>query len=288
MSDENVTIIKKKKVSGGHGHHGGAWKVAYADFVTAMMAFFLLMWLLNATTEKQRKGLADYFSPTIPVHRVSGGGDGPFSGNNVFATEELPQSGRGASQKSTTDEKQAKGDTGTSNSAEEADDAQPSEQLGSVSSEEESDFELLQGMLVASSGESDREDPLLQHIRTRVTDEGLIIELFDRPNAPLFEEGSDTPTATLVALLKVISAVAKTVTNPIAITGHSFFELDDARENPNWHLSSNRAQQARRRLIDGGMTEDRVARVAGAADRKPAFDDRSDKRNNRLELTLLR
>ena len=69
-------IIKKKKVSGGDGHHGGAWKVAYADFVTAMMAFFMLMWLLNATTEQQRKGIADYFSPTVPIARISGGGDG--------------------------------------------------------------------------------------------------------------------------------------------------------------------------------------------------------------------
>ena len=69
-------IIKKKKVIAGGGHHGGAWKVAYADFVTAMMAFFMLMWLLNATTEKQRKGIADYFNPTIPVNRISGGGEG--------------------------------------------------------------------------------------------------------------------------------------------------------------------------------------------------------------------
>ena len=68
-------IIKRKKVFQGGGHHGGAWKVAYADFVTAMMAFFLLMWLLNATTEKQRKGISDYFNPTIPVNRISGGGD---------------------------------------------------------------------------------------------------------------------------------------------------------------------------------------------------------------------
>ena len=77
-------IIKRKKVIQGGGHHGGAWKVAYADFVTAMMAFFMLMWLLNATTEKQRKGIADYFNPTIPINRVSGGGDGAFGGDSVF------------------------------------------------------------------------------------------------------------------------------------------------------------------------------------------------------------
>ena len=71
-----ATIIKKKRINVVNGHHGGAWKVAYADFVTAMMAFFLLMWLLNATTEEQRRGIADYFDPSIPVTAVSGGGDG--------------------------------------------------------------------------------------------------------------------------------------------------------------------------------------------------------------------
>ena len=88
-------IVKRKKVSGGEGHHGGAWKVAYADFVTAMMAFFLLMWLLNATTEEQRKGLADYFDPTVPISPVSGGGTDVLSGDSVFTTEALARSARG-------------------------------------------------------------------------------------------------------------------------------------------------------------------------------------------------
>ena len=94
MSDRPI-IIKRKKVSGGDGHHGGAWKVAYADFVTAMMAFFMLMWLLNATTETQRKGLADYFSPTIAVARVSGGGQGVFGGDDKAAQDTLANSGSG-------------------------------------------------------------------------------------------------------------------------------------------------------------------------------------------------
>ncbi|NQZ72997.1 MAG: chemotaxis protein MotB, partial [Dinoroseobacter sp.] len=88
-------IIKRKKIVVEDGHHGGAWKVAYADFVTAMMAFFMLMWLLNATTEKQRKGIADYFNPTIPVTRVSGGGDGALGGDSVFTEDSLAQSGTG-------------------------------------------------------------------------------------------------------------------------------------------------------------------------------------------------
>ena len=100
MSDRSNApiVIKRKKVIAGDGHHGGAWKVAYADFVTAMMAFFMLMWLLNATTEQQRKGIADYFSPTIPINRVSGGGSGAFGGDNIFTKESLAQSGTGINQ----------------------------------------------------------------------------------------------------------------------------------------------------------------------------------------------
>ncbi|HHD78961.1 MAG TPA: chemotaxis protein MotB, partial [Epsilonproteobacteria bacterium] len=94
QSNAPIIIKKVKKVSGG-GHHGGAWKVAYADFVTAMMACFMLMWLLNATTEKQRKGIADYCSPTIPIMRASGGGDGAFGGDSVFTSETLAHSGTG-------------------------------------------------------------------------------------------------------------------------------------------------------------------------------------------------
>src|SRR6056297_3628283 len=103
-------IIKRKKVVAGGGHHGGAWKVAYADFVTAMMAFFLLMWLLNATTENQRKGLADYFSPTIPVNRISGGGDGSFGGDSVFSENTLARNGIGATNRRATESREARGE----------------------------------------------------------------------------------------------------------------------------------------------------------------------------------
>lgn len=95
MSGNAPIIIKRKKVIAGGGHHGGAWKVAYADFVTAMMAFFMLMWLLNATTEQQRKGIADYFTPTIPINRISGGGDGMFAGDDIFSEGMSARAGMG-------------------------------------------------------------------------------------------------------------------------------------------------------------------------------------------------
>ena len=100
-NDQTVApvIIKRKKIIAADGHHGGAWKVAYADFLTAMMAFFMLMWLLNATTEQQKKGIADYFSPTLAINRSSGGGDSSFIGDTVFTEEILTRQGVSASTK---------------------------------------------------------------------------------------------------------------------------------------------------------------------------------------------
>ncbi len=288
MADQNITVIKKKKVVAGGGHHGGAWKVAYADFVTAMMAFFLLMWLLNATTEKQRKGLADYFSPTIPIHRTSGGGNGPFGGETVFAEVNLPQAGRGASDLSPTDEDEAKGETGTSSSEANDDDVNSSESLGTAITREDEEFELLEGLLTGSSGESEIDNPLLQHVRTRLTDEGLVIELFDQEGARLFEDGSDTPTEEFSKLVDVISKVVKTVRNRVALSGHSFQPVLDLDENPNWQLSSNRAHALRRMLLSHDLKSNRIARVTGQADQEPSFESATDIRNNRVEIILLR
>ncbi len=288
MADENVTIVKKKKVVAGGGHHGGAWKVAYADFVTAMMAFFLLMWLLNATTEKQRKGLADYFSPTIPIHRTSGGGSGPFGGDTVFAEIELPQAGRGASDMSPTDEEQSEGDTGVSSSEDADEDINPSEMQGTANTREDEEFELLEGLLTGSSGESETENPLLQHVRTRVTDEGLVIELIDQDAAKLFEDGSDSPTEVMEQLVIVIGAVVRTVKNKVALAGHAFEPVPEGAENLNWQLSSNRAHALRRMLVGQDVIPSRIARVSGQADQEPSFESLNDTRNNRVEIILLR
>ena len=288
MADGNVTIVKKKKVVAGGGHHGGAWKVAYADFVTAMMAFFLLMWLLNATTEKQRKGLADYFSPTIPILKTSGGGNGPFGGETVFTEVELPQSGRGATDLSPTNEEQSKGDSGMSESDEKSEDVSPSESLGKSQTQEDEEFELLEGLLSGSTGESNEENPLLQHIRTRVTDEGLIIELFEQTDIPLFDPNSDNPTQEMVDIVYVISQVLKTIGNPVAISGHSYSSYQSEEENTNWQLSSNRAHAVRRLLLKSEFANERIARVTGKADKDPSFEKLEDIRNNRVEIILLR
>ncbi|MBL3568320.1 chemotaxis protein MotB [Rhodovulum sp. BSW8] len=276
-------IIKRKKVVGGGGHHGGAWKVAYADFVTAMMAFFLLMWLLNATTEKQRKGIADYFNPTIPVNRVSGGGEGAFGGESIFSEETLIQRGTGATQPSPSPDRQAKGEIG-SGPVEQKDDK------GTNSADAEAETQALkklEDMINGKSGETILSEQMMRHIVTRLTDEGLIIELFDIEGVPLFD-ANDRPTEILEQLTEVIGGAFGVVRNKVSVAGHVSARPVVLLNNPVWDISTLRAQTVRKMLEDQGVAPARIERVTGFADRKPAVSRPMAVRNNRIELTLLR
>jgi chemotaxis protein MotB len=264
-------IIKRKKGSEEHGHHGGAWKVAYADFVTAMMAFFLLMWLLNATTEKQRKGIADYFNPTIPVNRVSGGGDGAFGGDSLMSEQTLAQSGTGASSVRPTAERQAIGASGEAEAA-----------------AEQSALVELDAALKAIGGESMTMERLMRHVVTRLTDEGLVVELFDLPQEPLFDASSASPRPVLRELIGVVSEVLALAENRIAVQGFVRSYPITLIDNPVWDLSAERAQTTRGLLESAGTAPGRVQRISGYADRRPVAPDPMDLRNNRLEIVLLR
>lgn len=263
-NSRNVIIIKRPKVVEG-GHHGGAWKVAYADFVTAMMAFFLLMWLLSVTDDKTRLGLADYFSPTIPIHSTRGGGDGPFAGSSMFSQDIL-----------------ARDETGRESA--------PGLREGRPADRTAGDDALteLANELKGASGDAVEADPLLAHIRTRITDEGLIIDVFDVAGSPLFVADAAAPNAILERLLGMIGRVLARTGNPVAVTGH----LAGADARPGgpdpWTLSGDRAQFARAALVAAGVADARLQRVTGKADRSPAAPDAGDARNRRIEITLLR
>lgn len=267
-------IIKKKKVIVSSGHHGGAWKVAYADFVTAMMAFFLLMWLLNATTEKQRKGLSDYFSPSIPIARTSGGGVGAFGGSSMRTEETLQDDKTGAADKNPTESRQSRGATGV--------DQQDQKNLN------HEEFTSLEAELMGHGGESMVSAEALKHIVTRVTDEGLIIELFDTDNQALFDVGVDNPTPLLRDLLRTIARVTDKVTNKVAVGGHLRAHPVVLADNPVWPLSGARASRVRQLLEGSGMDPERIRRVTGHADRKPVAKNPMARRNNRVEVILLR
>jgi len=267
-------IIKRKKVIAGGGHHGGAWKVAYADFVTAMMAFFLLMWLLNATTEQQRKGLSDYFSPSIPITRNSGGGDGAFGGSSMFTEDTMLDDESGASDKNPQDARQSRGATGVDQQ----------DQRDSARDE----FTSLEAELLGRGGESLVSVEALKHIVTRVTDEGLIIELFATDDVPLFEEKSDRPTPLLRDLARMIARVTGNIVNDVALGGHMRAQPVVLANNPVWDLSLARADRMRRLLEGAGMDQERIHRMTGHADRNPAVKNPMAKRNNRIEVILLR
>jgi chemotaxis protein MotB len=275
QSNAAPVIIKRKKVTAGGGHHGGAWKVAYADFVTAMMAFFLLMWLLNATTEKQRKGIADYFNATIPVNPVSGGGDGAFGGDSVFSENVLAQSGTGGSRTVPTAERQALGNV--SNQAEDA-----------AAAADEAGLREIEQMLIERIEEDPRLDAAIQNIAIRMTDEGLVVEIFDLPEARLFADDSDAPLPLAVLLAQVIAETFDRVSNAVAVNGHVRSYPVTLRNNPVWELSAARAQTMRTLLESGGLAPERVRRVTGHADRRHATVDPLAVRNNRIEVVLLR
>lgn len=258
-------IIKRKKVISGGGHHGGAWKVAYADFVTAMMAFFMLMWLLNATTEQQRKGIADYFSPTIPINRISGGGNGAFGGDSIFTEEMLARNGTGATKDRPTESNAARGETG-----------------------EDDKLAGLESELLGRGGESELMENALKHIVTRLTDEGLVIEIFEREDAMLFEERNAEPTQLMRDLAAIITESAKIVENKIAVGGYVRANPVVLAENPVWELSAARADRTRQLLKHAGIGQDRVQRVTGHADRTPVSPNPMARRNNRVEVIFLR
>ncbi len=264
-------IIKRKKVIVAGGHHGGAWKVAYADFVTAMMAFFMLMWLLNATTEKQRKGIADYFNPTIPVNRISGGGDGSFGGDSVLSDQTLAQNGTGASATSPTEENKARGEMGPADAAAEAAALADVEQA-----------------LTARTGESMTMERLMRHVVTRVTDEGLVIDIFDVEDQALFLPDSAMPDRELADIATLLVEVLNLASNAVAVNGHVRSYPLPMIDNPSWRLSADRAQAMRGLLEKAGLDAGRVQRVTGFADRKPVTSDPTAIRNNRLEIILLR
>ncbi len=268
MAADQQPIIKKVKKVSAEGHHGGAWKVAYADFVTAMMAFFLLMWLLNATTEDQRKGIADYFNPTVPISQISGGGTDVLNGSTIFAEKTLAKDGSGGAK--------------TTQGA--ADEQEETEGDAKAASDLESIEENLRDQI-----EGNDADGLARHIQTHVTPEGLVIELVDVDGSPLFDVGSTNASATLHLLLKAVTSSLSVVENEISIVGHTdSLAYSGARNYSNWELSTDRANVARRLMVEEGFPQNMIDEVAGKADTEPLVDDRYAPQNRRISITILR
>jgi chemotaxis protein MotB len=269
-------IVRRRRKSAQPVHHGGAWKVAYADFVTAMMAFFLLMWLLNATTEQQRKGLADYFAPVLRVSPVSGGGDGVLFGDSALAEDILAQDGTGASLMHPSALNKASGDIGAN------DPASSSDVAARAASEQ-----LLE-QLHARGGEAMARLQDMRHVISRVTDEGVVIDIFDRPGSPLFTDRTAEPRPLLRMTLATVAEVLALVSNDVAVNAHVGSQPIVLRENPVWEMTADRADMARVLIEQSGFPSERIQRVTGYADRKPVDADPMALRNSRIEIIVLR
>jgi len=268
-------IVKKIVVEGHGGHHGGAWKVAYADFVTAMMAFFLLLWILGATTEKQRKGIADYFAPTLVEMKLkSAGSNGVFGGDSVVAKDDYPHRATQTGSRSLTIPKDATGGQAVAAAAERMRDRVR--------------FGFLKKEIMKRLTSNKSLAKLAANIRFTDTREGLRIDLVDKADFSMFSLGTDVLLPQARELMTQVAQVIQSVPNGVIVRGHTdALPYAAGRSVNNWTLSSARAEATRRALADAGIGADRFVRIEGVADREPFIPtDRYDPRNRRMSITL--
>jgi chemotaxis protein MotB len=283
-SDAPIVIKKVKKVVGG-GHHGGAWKVAYADFVTAMMAFFLLMWLINTTSPEQKRGIADYFAPASISQSTSGSGgilggtalgeDGAKSAGSSSVLEQLAPR---------TPDAQDPGNTTESLSAASEDalrEALAKKEADSFASAAQSLRQALQDMPELAE--------LSKQLLIDQTPEGLRIQLVDQDGRSMFQEGRATPNDRARILLRAVAKIVIQLPNRVTISGHTSASPSGRYSEGDWPLSSGRADAARQILQGAGVVPDRVYQVAGKANSDPLYpDDPTLAGNRRIAIVLLR
>ena len=272
-------IIKKvKKISGG-AHHGGAWKVAYADFVTAMMAFFLLLWLLNVTTDEQKSGIADYFQPTIAS--LSRSGAGGVGGGRTISDE-----GAKSSDTAPTVVVELAPPSFEPPAEGKATDSQLEDYKAQLEQDAFEDAQLKLDMAMEQTPEMQE---FQENIKIDMTDEGMRIQIVDQEGGSMFKSGSAEMAATTKRVLEQIAKVIQKLPNSISIAGHTDASPFDRRGYTNWELSTDRANASRRALIGAGIELDRVVKVIGNADMDPLTpEDPFAAHNRRISIVLLR
>lgn len=252
MAENAQPIIIKKIKKGGHGgHHGGSWKVAYADFVTAMMAFFLLLWLLNVSEPEQIKGIAGYFQSPSPINAAGGASTSMISlGKNI-------------------DESRGNGDQ--SRESNEQDSFSPEYTEAFL------EFELRQLQALKDELEYAIDTiPALTSFKDQlileITDEGLRIQIVDKEKRPMFDRGSAVMKSYAKKILKEIAPLLNSVPNKISLSGHTDATRYLTQNGySNWELSSDRANASRRELVAAGISSEKISRVVGLASKVP-FD----------------
>ncbi len=269
-------IIIKRVKKGGHAAHGGAWKIAYADFVTAMMAFFLLMWLLGSTTEGDKKGISDYFQSPLKV--AMQGGQGAGASNSVIngGGNDLTQSA-GQAKRGDGDKKDAKKMSGDQRKIERA--KKDAQMLAALSQK-----------IAAAVSSNPKLAEFSSQIKLEITPDGLQIQIVDDQRRPMFDSGSAVVKPYMRDILREIGIALMEVDNKISLDGHTDQSSygNAARGYSNWELSADRANASRRELAAAGMPEEKLARVVGMASSLPLEpqDPRSPS-NRRISILVM-
>ena len=269
-------IIIKRIKKGGHAPHGGAWKIAYADFVTAMMAFFLLMWLLGSTAEGDKKGIADYFNSPLKVSMM-GGGSGSGDSSSVIRG--------GGTDLSRAEGQVKKGDI---------DAARKTVQLKALKADQRraeiARLESLKKKVEDVLAANPKLAALKSQIRLEMTRDGLRIQIVDEQSRPMFDSGSAIVKPYMRELLREIGVVLAEVPNRLTLEGHTDAQPFGASERgySNWELSSDRANASRRELGAGGLPDDRVLLIQGLAS-SVLFDanDPNSAVNRRISIIVM-
>ena len=268
-----IVIKRIKKVVG--GHHGGAWKIAYADFVTAMMAFFLLMWLLGSTAKGDLSGIANYFKTPLKVALMGGSGSGDSSSIIKGGGEDLTRSSGQVKEGELPSEKKV---INIKDAAEE------------VRRVELEKLKGLKATIEMAISNNDKLKKFKNQILLDMTSEGLRIQIVDDQNRPMFQSGSAQLEPYTQEILRAIGQVLNDVPNKVSISGHTDAAPygGDDKGYSNWELSADRANATRRELLAGGMNDNKIVRVVGLAS-AVLFDknDPLDPKNRRISLIVM-
>lgn len=345
-------IIKRKRGKQGHGHHGGAWKIAYADFVTAMMAFFLMMWLLNAVSDDQKKGIADYFAPNVVTMDFRQSGQAVLGGDNAQgkkstrhdikedappAMQDKGEAGFSHKGGKSTDPKDKENDPTQSTEGETVDvvvgnklnlrvvqktagqedqkvtiqetnttirpttreekEQQDTAKLeamegpgGGLSEQQKSEQETLRQIEAEVEAAIAAHESWRPHIRMEITREGLVLNIMDLDKKPLFTNGSAALCKYTQDILKEISRIILPINNKIIVSGHTdAYNYTNEKLYSNWELSCDRANSARRYMVNQNIPRERFKRVDGLEAREPInADDIYAPENRRVRITIAR
>ncbi len=291
------TIVIKKVIDDGHGGaHGGAWKIALADMMTAMMAFFLLMWLLGASNADQRKSVADYFKPTSHSNVTMGklaGSDGMFGGRSVIDPDGFPFSAKQTSSLNMVTPRSQGGPTENdpspngSDSKESGQDGDPGKK--SAAAADAANFEKMEKEIKEALAKNPKLDKLKDQVQFARDQDGLRIEIIDKADFAMFGLGTTNMTPRAQALLGEVSKTLAALPNKVAIRGHTdsvqFANTDDRN---NWSLSAERAEETRKIIEKKGIPVNRFAKIEGVADTAPYNpSDPKDPRNRRISITVM-